>query len=80
MIAVIESIMVYIMAESRNQNWKCVKLVKFCMLDQILVIEYKAAVLRNIRPMEVIMVVDLSPILVEDLNHELDEFMVVYRF
>ena len=50
------------------------------MLDQILVIEYKAAVLRNIRPMEVIMVVDLSPILVEDLNHELDELMVVYRF
>ena len=65
------------MAQSSNYHWEGIQIVELGMLLKTLTFEYKTTVLSNIRTMKVIMVMDLSFVFIVNLDHKLNELVVI---
>ena len=80
MIAVVESIMINVMAQSCNQDGEGVLVIELGMFPEILALQDGAAMLSNIRPMEIVVVGHASSVFIIDLGNETNEFSLVDAF
>ena len=76
-ITVIKSIMVNVMAQSCHQYWQGVLLIEISVVFQVLCIQYVAAMLCNIRTMEIIVICYISFVLIIDLWDKCQKFGLV---
>lgn len=76
-VSIIKSIVLHIVAEGCDEKWHGVDMVELSMLGHILCFENDVAVLGNVWPMEVIMVVYILVVFIVDLAEKLDKFGLV---
>lgn len=79
MVAVVEAIMLHVVAEGGHEQNESVSVIEARVLLEILFVQNQIAVLRDVTSMQVVMVLDAALVLVVDLHDECQELMVVHN-
>lgn len=75
---IVESIVADIVTEGGHEQRKCVHIVEHGQFAQVLSLHHEVTVLRNVRSMNVIVVLNWPSVLVVNLYHELQKLIFIY--
>ena len=75
---VVESIVADIVTEGGHKQRKCVHIVEHSQFTQVLSLHHEVTVLRNVRPVNVIVILNRPTVLVVNLYHELQKLIFIY--